>query len=189
MMWTIKGVAFGVLSSFFVAMNAITVKKKYPLVDNNHWKITLYNNLNASFVFIPIIILAGEPRVIVTSANARTLYFWILMTIGGALGILISFATAAQIKYTSPLTHNVSATAKAAAQTAIALAVCRNPINALSLTSIGIVLFGSLCYAVVRRRETKKRQSEQDREETEEVAKPLTINVDGGGAGEEQKEG
>lgn len=186
MRWTLVGVVFGVMSSFFVAMNAIFVKKKYPLVDNNPWKITLYNNLNASILFIPVIILSGEPQVILTSANARTLFFWTLMTIGGALGILISFASAAQIKYTSPLTHNVSATAKAAAQTVIALAVYRNPINILGAASIVIVLFGSLCYAIVRKREMKRRQIEQDRRETEEVSKPLTVTVD---HEEEAKEG
>jgi GDP-fucose transporter C1 len=76
-----------------------------------------------------------------------------MLCTSGILGILISFATATQIKYTSPLTHNVSATAKAAAQTAIALLLFQNPVTGLGLASIWIVLLGSLSYSIVRRRE------------------------------------
>lgn len=88
-------------------------------------------------------------------------YFQVMLSMSGILGILISFATANQIKYTSPLTHNVSATAKAAAQTAIALLLFRNPITGLGLASIGIVLLGSMSYSIVRRREMLQKASQE----------------------------
>ncbi len=174
--WSLQGVVFGVMSSFFVAMNAIYMKKKFPLVDNNAWRLTLYNNLNASFLFLPLIVLAGEPQKVLASANVYTFKFWVLMTISGVFGVLISFAAAAQVKHTSPLTHNVSATAKAAAQTVIALMVYRNPINFWGKASVGIVLLGSLCYTLVRRAEMKKRaaaaEAQKQRQE-ESVNEPL----------------
>eukprot|EP00871_Galdieria_phlegrea_P000002 jgi/Galph1/1001/GphlegSOOS_G5814.1 len=151
--WSLIGVVSGVISSFFVAMNAIYVKKMYPLVDNDPWKITLYNNMNACVLFLPCIVLNGELATLYQSENLWHYSFWIMLFVSGLLGILISFATAAQIKYTSPLTHNVSATAKAAAQTAIALMFFRNPVTGLGVTSICIVLLGSLLYSLVRRRE------------------------------------
>jgi solute carrier family 35 (GDP-fucose transporter), member C1 len=160
--WSLFGVVFGVASSLFVAMNAIFVKKYFALVDNNPWKITLYNNFNASFLFLPLIVLSGELPIITSSPIVRTLDFWTLMFAGGLLGIGISFATAAQIKYTSPLTHNVSATAKAAAQTVIALAVYRNPITPLGAMSVAVVLAGSLCYTLVRRSEMKHQRAADD---------------------------
>ena len=49
------GVVFGVLSSAFVALNAIYVKKILPVVDDNSEKLMIYNNLNAVFI-LPFII-------------------------------------------------------------------------------------------------------------------------------------
>lgn len=172
--WSLQGVLFGVSASFFVAMNAIFVKKKFPLVDNNPWKLTLYNNLNASLLFIPLIIGFGEPRMILASANIVKLKFWSMMTAGGLFGICISFAVAAQIKYTSPLTHNVSATAKAAAQTVLGLLVYRNPITVWGGASVAVILIGSLFYTLVRRSEMKKKMAAQElAAKTAEVEKPL----------------
>lgn len=174
MRWSLQGVVFGVMSSFFVAMNAIYMKKKFPLVDNNAWRLTLYNNLNASFLFLPLIVFSGEPMKVLVSPNVYTLKFWTLMTISGAFGVLISFAAAAQVKHTSPLTHNVSATAKAAAQTVIALTVYKNPINFWGKASVGIVLLGSLFYTLVRRSEMKKRAAaEAAAQKVESVNEPL----------------
>lgn len=177
--WSLHGVVFGVAASFFVAMNAIFVKKKFPLVDNNPWKLTLYNNLNASLLFIPFILLFGEPQVVVTSENILKFKFWSMMTAGGLFGICISFAVAAQIKYTSPLTHNVSATAKAAAQTVLGLLVYRNPITAWGAASVGVILMGSLFYTLVRRAEMKKKMAAQETAaKTAEVEKPLLAEAE-----------
>ncbi|KAJ8901106.1 hypothetical protein NDN08_004966 [Rhodosorus marinus] len=158
--WSVQGVAYGVSASFFVAMNAIYVKKKYPLVDNDPWKITLYNNFISSFLFFPIMFGFGEPKIVMQSPNIYRSEFWVLMTFGGALGVLISFATAAQIKYTSPLTHNISATAKAAAQTVLGLMWYKNPITPLGGLSVGIVLGGSLLYTLIRRSEMQAKDKE-----------------------------
>lgn len=161
MRWSLFGVVFGVTSSFFVAMNSIFVKKKFSLVDNDPWKITLYNNINASFLFLPLILFSGELSTLYNSPQTYTLMYWVLLFMTGLLGVMISFATAAQIKYTSPLTHNVSATAKSAAQTVIALLVYRNPINVYGAMSIFIVLTASMLYTLVRRSEMKKKVAEE----------------------------
>jgi len=39
-----------------VALNAIYIKKILPRMDDNIWKLTYYNNVNASILFIPLII-------------------------------------------------------------------------------------------------------------------------------------
>lgn len=171
--WSLHGVLFGVTSSFFVAMNAIYMKKKFPLVNNDPWRLTLYNNLNAVVLFLPLILMSDEPGKIFASPNIHRLQFWVLMTTSGVFGVLISFAAAAQVKYTSPLTHNVSATAKAAAQTVIALFVYRNPINLWGGLSVAIVLLGSLFYTLVRRMEMKKKMAENDAKPTNTEPQPL----------------
>jgi solute carrier family 35 (GDP-fucose transporter), member C1 len=143
----------------------------------------LYNNLNATIIFLPLIVLSGEVPTILESPTVRTLNFWLLMCLGGLLGVSISFATAAQIKYTSPLTHNVSATAKAAAQTVIALVVYRNPITSLGALSVAVVLGGSMCYALVRRGEMQRKTAadvaarKNADSETEIIHTPLLNNA------------
>ena len=42
--------------------------------------------------------------------------FWFYMTITGIMGFAIGLVTVMQVKATSPLTHNISGTAKAAVQ-------------------------------------------------------------------------
>lgn len=181
--WSFQGVIFGVMASFFVAMNSIFVKKMFPLVENNPWKLTLYNNLNASFLFLPLIVAFGEPNMVVTSPNILNPKFWSMMLAGGVFGICISFAVAAQIKYTSPLSHNVSATAKAAAQTVLGLAVYRNPITFGGAMSVAVILMGSLFYTLVRRSEMKKKLAAQEAAAEQEVEKTLLVD------GEQQEKG
>lgn len=176
MRWSFVGVVFGVASSFFVAMNSIFVKKKFALVENNPWKITLYNNLNASFLFLPLILFSGELNYLVSSPDLRNPSYWGLLMLSGLLGVSISFATAAQIKYTSPLTHNVSATAKAAAQTVIALMVYRNPISALGFLAVLLVLSASLAYTLVRRSEMKKKAEQENNAKLDSLKEPLATS-------------
>ena len=52
-----NGVIFGLLSSIFVALNAIFVKKILPVVDDNSEKLMIYNNLNSVFILPPLIYL------------------------------------------------------------------------------------------------------------------------------------
>lgn len=174
MRWSGFGVLFGVTSSFFVAMNSIFVKKKFALVDNNPWKITLYNNINASFLFLPLIFLSGEVKFLAESTSIRSMSYWGLLIFSGLLGVMISFATAAQIKYTSPLTHNISATAKSAAQTIIALLIYKNPITSLGGFSVFIVLAASLLYTLVRRAEMKAKSEAADAAKGDDTHKSLT---------------
>jgi len=118
---SIIGVFFGIIASMCVALNAIFVKKYLPIIDNNEWKMTLYNNFNAALLFLPVMMLLGEFGELVKFSGLSDLKFWILMFISGLMGVAISIVTTLQIKFTSPLTHNVSGTAKACAQTVLAV--------------------------------------------------------------------
>ena len=54
------GVVFGVMASASVALNSIYTKKVLPVVDNNIWRLTFYNNVNACFLFLPLMLIFGE---------------------------------------------------------------------------------------------------------------------------------
>ena len=57
---SISGTLYGVLASVFVSLYAIYIKRILPVVDNNVWLLTFYNNVNAMLLFIPMMVVFGE---------------------------------------------------------------------------------------------------------------------------------
>lgn len=147
---SIFGVIYGVLASLFVSLNAIYTKKVLPVVDDNIWTLTFYNNVNACVLFLPLIVLNSELTSIANSPSLYTMGFWIEMGIAGIFGFAIGYVTGLQIKVTSPLTHNVSGTAKAAAQTVIATNINSEEKSLWWWLSNATVLVGSMAYTRVR---------------------------------------
>jgi len=155
--FSLRGTIYGVLSSTFVSLNSIYTKKVMPLVNDDKWKLAFYNNINASVMFVPMIFLSGEHNVI--NENLELLQsssFWGLMLVAGVLGFLIGIVTVMQITFTSPLTHNISGTAKACVQTILALWIWKNPTTTNALMGVFLTIFGSMAYAWVRMNETVK---------------------------------
>jgi GDP-fucose transporter C1 len=149
--FSLLGTLFGVVSSVFVSLNSIVTKKAMPLVDKNQWKLTAYNNVNACILFLPLIVASGELDVIAAHADLLlSPYFWGVMLVGGVFGFLIGIVTIMQITATSPLTHNISGTAKACVQTGFAFYIWGNPTTFENLLGIALVLAGSLAYTWVR---------------------------------------
>ncbi|CAF99949.1 unnamed protein product [Tetraodon nigroviridis] len=56
-----SGVFFGVLASAFVSLNAIFTKKVMPAVEGNIWRLSYYNNINASVLFLPLLLIFRRP--------------------------------------------------------------------------------------------------------------------------------
>jgi GDP-fucose transporter C1 len=153
------GVVFGILASFFVALNSIYTKKSLNAVDDNVWKLTLYNNLNACVIFVPMIFFFGEHQVIVDFEYLISPYFWFAMFLGGFLGFSMGYVTGLQIQVTSPLTHNVSGTAKAYVQTLIGVFIYNEIKTLLWWLSNLLVLIGAGLYTHVRSIEMKDKHS------------------------------
>lgn len=151
-----SGVLFGILASLCVSLNAIYTKKIIPVVENNIWRLQLYNNFNACFLFIPLMAILGEIKEVMVFPKLGSGYFWFMMTMGGIFGIAIGYMTGLQIKVTSPLTHNISGTAKACVQTIISVTYFGEIKTALWWLSNVLVLGGSLAYTYVRHSEMKK---------------------------------
>lgn len=150
---SISGVIFGVLASLCVSLNAIFTKKVLPVVDNNIWLLSYYNNINATLLFIPIMVLGGEVNEVMNAEAIHTTSFWVEMFIGGIFGFAIGYVTGLQIQHTSPLTHNISGTAKAAAQTVIATQINNEIKTVMWWGSNVMVLSGSMAYARVKQLE------------------------------------
>ena len=89
-------------------------------------------------------------EIMVKAESFQQASFWAITVIAGIFGFLINFASYIQIKYTSPLTHNVSGNAKAAVQTVLALYIFQNPTTAQGLIGCAIVIIGSFAYSRVK---------------------------------------
>uniref|UniRef100_A0A914CPP5 Sugar phosphate transporter domain-containing protein n=1 Tax=Acrobeloides nanus TaxID=290746 RepID=A0A914CPP5_9BILA len=149
---SIIGVVYGVLASLFVALNAIFTKKTLGFVGDSIWRLTMYNNLNALFLFLPLMLFNGELGVIPYFDQITSVYFWSMMSLSGFFGFIMGYVTGWQIQVTSPLTHNISGTAKAAAQTVMAVIIWSEVKLMLWWASNLIVLIGSAAYTYVQQK-------------------------------------
>jgi solute carrier family 35 (GDP-fucose transporter), member C1 len=156
------GTLSGVMSSLFVSLNSIYTKEvmnglgKYvePGKDKM-WLLSGVNNVIATALFLPVFLIT-EADVLVRSTEVLSSgQFWLIMCVAGVLGFLIGIATVMQISVTSPLTHNISGTAKAAVQTAGAFMIWQNPTNVWNILGLAMTLIGSMMYTWVRLEEGK----------------------------------
>jgi len=150
------GTAYGVIASACVALNSIYTKKILPKVEDNIWKLTYYNNINACLIFVPLMILNGEVQELVAFPYIAATKFWFPMTIAGVFGFLMGYVVGLQIQVTSPVTHNISGVAKACCQTVVAVIWFVQTKTVLWWVSNFLVLFGTGSYAFVKSLEMKK---------------------------------
>lgn len=148
------GTMWGVFSSLFVSLNSIFTKKVLPSVDNDHWKLTFYNNVNATVLFAPLIAFF-EATTLFAAIGQQLIspVFWLAMLLAGFFGFSIGIVTVMQIKATSPLSHNISGTAKAAVQSMMAFYIWKNPATIMGVLGMFVVLGGSLLYTITKMRE------------------------------------
>lgn len=85
-----------------------------------------------------------------SSYSSVGIFFWGMLILSGVFGFAISYVTTWQIQVTSPLTHNISGTAKAAAQTLLAALIALNFKSVLWWLGNCMVVGGSMAYAYVR---------------------------------------
>lgn len=158
--FSMKGTIAGVCSSLFVSLNSIYTKKVLPAVDDNHWRLTFYNNVNASLLFIPLVAYF-EGQILIDSLGnqLQSGTFWCAMSVAGFFGFSIGIVTVLQIKATSPLSHNISGTAKAAVQSMMAFYIWGNEATLFGVLGIFTVLGGSLLYTFVKMSENRQNMS------------------------------
>jgi GDP-fucose transporter C1 len=150
------GVVCGILASASVAGYSIYIKRSLPLVDGNIWRLQIYNNMNAIFLLIPIMICLQEITSLREFAYFDSLMFWGIILTAGVFGIAIGYVMSLQIKVTTPLTHNVSGTAKACFQTILACIVFNENRTWWWWMCNFLVLGGSSAYTYVKMLEMKE---------------------------------
>ena len=88
--FSLWGTVSGILSSLFVSLNSIFTKKVLPVVDNDHWKLTYYNNVNACILFIPLMIVFEHDAILAgITKQFLSPIFWSAMGVAGFFGFSI----------------------------------------------------------------------------------------------------
>lgn len=159
--FSLIGTVFGILGSISLSLYSIYTKKTLPMLNDKVLLLNYYVNVYATFLFIPLMLFNGEIGRVYDYENIGRLWFWLALSAGGICGFSIGYVTALQIKVTSPLTHNISGTAKACAQTIIATNLNQEHRSPLWWFSNFVVLFGSSLYARVKQLEMDKKFSQQ----------------------------
>lgn len=147
--FSLVGTIFGVLSSLFVSLSFIYTAKILALVDNNKSVLIFYNNVNAVLLLQPLVLVLESRYILDNLAKMQSIVFWMCMLLASVLGFSVALVTVLQIKYTSPLTHNISGTAKAAVQSLLAFYIWGNPVTSAGIVGLFLVLAGSAIYTVL----------------------------------------
>jgi hypothetical protein len=66
----------------------------------------------SSLFLIPVIFLYNEQDIVINSEEISSVGFWVFMTVTAVLGFMVNMAYFALVKYTSPLTCNVTGNVK-----------------------------------------------------------------------------
>ena len=113
--WAFYNTSYGLLASFFVAINAILIKKYLAVVQNNVLKFVFYNNLNATLLFVPLFLYSGEFDEIV---DYQPIYFdnrddkhqgFIFTLVASSFAsFFLAYITVLLLKVTSPLTFHIN---------------------------------------------------------------------------------
>merc|ERR1712174_112575 len=108
-------------------------------------------------MFMPLIAYF-ETKTLIAALGQQMIspIFWSAMLVAGFFGFSIGIVTVMQIKATSPLSHNISGTAKAAVQSLMAFYIWGNEATLLGVIGIFTVLGGSLLYTYVKMEESRK---------------------------------
>ncbi|XP_001605099.3 GDP-fucose transporter 1 [Nasonia vitripennis] len=158
---SITGTFFGVLGSLTLSLYSIHTKKVLPVVNQEIWLLSYYNNIYSVVLFLPLMLINGEFNTVYNYDKIGDLDFWSAMIVGGLCGFAIGYVTMLQIKVTSPLTHNISGTAKACVQTVLATHWYNESKPFLWWLSNFIVLLASAAYARIKQLSMKQAFAKQ----------------------------
>lgn len=164
------GTVFGVLGSLSLSLYSIYTKKTLPAVGGEIWLLSYYNNVYSVGLFVPLMLLNGELGRVLAYEHLAAPWFWAVMCVGGVCGLAIGYVTTLQIKVTSPLTHNISGTAKACAQTVLATQWFGEAKTALWWTSNVVVLAGSALYTRLKQVEMRREHRQKQQQLEQRVA-------------------
>ncbi|KAI0673326.1 hypothetical protein C8Q78DRAFT_1076347 [Trametes maxima] len=146
-------IAYGVLSSLFIAIHAVLIKVSLPHAQNSTIQLAYWQNLGSALLLAPFILLQGElsklSQLVSTPAwNAEVFVWGSIVT--GVFGFLLCVAGLLSIKVTSPVTHMFSSAARSAIQTLLGVWLFQEVLTANRAVSILVIAVGTMYYTWVK---------------------------------------
>lgn len=109
-------------------------------------------------IIVPLIYMFKEHKTVIEFNFTNKFLF--LLCLSGFLSFFVGYATSLQIQHTSPLTHNISGTAKSCFQTILGVIYYNETKNLNWCLSNLLAIIGALFYSIVRNKEmNSKKQS------------------------------
>eukprot|EP00301_Raphidiophrys_heterophryoidea_P018454 c3437_g1_i1.p1 GENE.c3437_g1_i1~~c3437_g1_i1.p1 ORF type:complete len:347 (-),score=108.68 c3437_g1_i1:69-1109(-) len=156
--FSLAGLVAGVVSSLFVALNAISIKHALSIVANNEGVMMLYNTVIASVLLLCVAVLFGEMKHVISFPHYDKPQVWINVLLTGIFGFFINISIILVVKLTSPLTNNIAGTAKACVQTILAVFLFGTQIEWVNGFGLVLCIFGSALYSYIRLLEKHPKQ-------------------------------
>ena len=154
------GIIYGLVASFTAAICGIMIKKAETVLEKDSLKLAYYNNINSMFVFFSVVISSGQLTGVMESDFKFEPRFWLLLSLGGCLSLVIGWMSALQIKLTSPITHHLSINAKSVMQTVLAVVCYQESKTLFWWLGNLLVVLGIFLYAIFKMQEDKKAQKQ-----------------------------
>jgi len=148
--WNIKGGLLGIVSSLFVACHSIWVKKGLDIVEDDTWALTYHNNVNGALVLGLLSYLIESNTLLGHLYILASPKYWLIASLDGILCYFVGIVTYIQIQVTSPLTHTVSSSSRAALQSILAFVIWKGSPNLKGILGTSLVLLGSALYSTFK---------------------------------------
>ncbi|KAF5311948.1 hypothetical protein D9619_002802 [Psilocybe cf. subviscida] len=148
---------YGVLSSLFIALHAVLIKKSLPYCNNSTIELAWWTNAGSAAMVFPFVLLNGELstlRVLSQSNEWNWRVFLWGTTVTGLFGFLLCVAGLLSIKVTSPITHMFSSAARTVLQTALGVWIFGDVLTINRTASIAVISGGTLLFTWIKSTET-----------------------------------
>ena len=145
-----QGIICGILSSIAMAIFSISSKDAIEKFNGNQWNVLQYMIPMTAFFFFIISYFTGELNDLIYSHHHIT--FYIFNAIGGLMMSCLNISAFLCLKYTSSLTHNITATVVTTLTTIISFFIFgEEQITIFKFFGIVIIVVCSILYVVLQK--------------------------------------
>jgi len=154
---SLLSLAYGFLSSLFIAFHAVLIKMSLPYCNNSSIQLAWWTNAGSAAMLLPFVVLFGEVSALRSMMADphwdATVFLWGTL-VTGFFGFLLCIAGLLSIRVTSPITHMFSSAARSVLQTVIGVTYFGDLITTNRATSIIVILGGTMFYTWIKAVET-----------------------------------
>uniref|UniRef100_A0A7S0YLG0 Sugar phosphate transporter domain-containing protein n=1 Tax=Hemiselmis tepida TaxID=464990 RepID=A0A7S0YLG0_9CRYP len=151
------GMAAGLVSSFFVALYPLLLKRSMVSMDN--WQISINVNSMSLLWFAPLIGYEIYQGKMLDNPVLYDQRFWAFNFATATVGFVLNLASMMQVRVTSPLTHMVVGAFKGAVTTCLGVVMYGNKMNMTSALGVTILISCSFFYSYLKWQHTNSETS------------------------------